>query len=406
MPRTQSPPRTQVVKMRASCDSCLRSKVKCSKNKPVCSRCLSSGSDCNYSPSSRAGKPRKQPIALQSVENDNYHRGHHSRNYSMDSTLSHQSLTSSDDGISAYPSPYSQNGFQSHATPVSLTFSSAQDQLTTPSYSLPFGMSSNKVSGRSHSSSLDSWASADAIPLAAYSPLPNARDLNVNASAFSSYSSSEQGSDSYYGLIPENTNQSYDLMSTYLNSQILDSSNKTSQKNCDCANACLQSLCEIHQLSAQSPQLRSVSQTLDLNTTAIEACRTFLNCQSCLARLDLVSSAMVVSNLTGAILSLYRTALQSPLAPQSRMHIQTIHLPQIENNVTRLRELSLSPAFWNQKQSPSTPYGGLAVQEALATYLTQDLRSTYAYLETEDISFTGAGLGLYGVPLCTQSPLF
>jgi hypothetical protein len=54
--RDASKPRQ--VKLRASCDTCFLAKVKCSKARPVCSRCLACGAECKYSPSSRAGKPK------------------------------------------------------------------------------------------------------------------------------------------------------------------------------------------------------------------------------------------------------------------------------------------------------------------------------------------------------------
>ncbi|PBP24182.1 transcription factor [Diplocarpon rosae] len=52
-------------KLRASCDTCFLAKVKCSKARPICSRCLACGADCTYSPSSRAGKPKsaRRPAA-------------------------------------------------------------------------------------------------------------------------------------------------------------------------------------------------------------------------------------------------------------------------------------------------------------------------------------------------------
>ncbi|KAF2832855.1 Zn-II 2Cys6 regulatory protein [Ophiobolus disseminans] len=46
-------------KMRASCDACSRAKVKCDKVRPTCHRCGNMGICCNYSPSMRLGKPRK-----------------------------------------------------------------------------------------------------------------------------------------------------------------------------------------------------------------------------------------------------------------------------------------------------------------------------------------------------------
>ena len=46
-------------KLRASCDGCYQSKVKCSKETPACSRCAAHGIPCKYSPSQRMGKPRR-----------------------------------------------------------------------------------------------------------------------------------------------------------------------------------------------------------------------------------------------------------------------------------------------------------------------------------------------------------
>lgn len=46
-------------KLRASCDACSRAKVKCDKVRPTCHRCGNMGICCNYSPSMRLGKPRK-----------------------------------------------------------------------------------------------------------------------------------------------------------------------------------------------------------------------------------------------------------------------------------------------------------------------------------------------------------
>lgn len=51
-------PTTGPKRLRASCDACSRNKVKCSKERPTCSRCVHRGAVCNYSPSIRLGKPR------------------------------------------------------------------------------------------------------------------------------------------------------------------------------------------------------------------------------------------------------------------------------------------------------------------------------------------------------------
>lgn len=48
-------------KLRASCDGCYLTKVKCNKSRPMCSRCLTYGVDCVYSPSSRSGRTKRGP---------------------------------------------------------------------------------------------------------------------------------------------------------------------------------------------------------------------------------------------------------------------------------------------------------------------------------------------------------
>ena len=52
-------PRHEPRKLRASCDGCYLSKVKCTKERPTCTRCLNHGVPCKYSPCGRIGKPRR-----------------------------------------------------------------------------------------------------------------------------------------------------------------------------------------------------------------------------------------------------------------------------------------------------------------------------------------------------------
>ncbi|KAK8050753.1 Aflatoxin biosynthesis regulatory protein [Apiospora phragmitis] len=50
------PPAPSVPKLRSSCDACASSKVKCHKEKPVCSRCMNRGLACEYGTSMRGGR--------------------------------------------------------------------------------------------------------------------------------------------------------------------------------------------------------------------------------------------------------------------------------------------------------------------------------------------------------------
>ncbi|KAL5346571.1 hypothetical protein ACLOAV_008278 [Pseudogymnoascus australis] len=57
MASSKIPNTTHLQRLRASCDGCFFAKVKCSKTRPICFRCLACETDCKYSPSLRVGKP-------------------------------------------------------------------------------------------------------------------------------------------------------------------------------------------------------------------------------------------------------------------------------------------------------------------------------------------------------------
>jgi hypothetical protein len=56
-PKTPLSAKERKLKLRASCDSCAASKVKCSKEHPRCARCSANGSSCIYGVSRKHGKP-------------------------------------------------------------------------------------------------------------------------------------------------------------------------------------------------------------------------------------------------------------------------------------------------------------------------------------------------------------
>lgn len=57
--REWPPPRAKgrTQKLRASCDTCAKAKLKCNQGRPACARCLRAGLSCNYSLSRRMGRP-------------------------------------------------------------------------------------------------------------------------------------------------------------------------------------------------------------------------------------------------------------------------------------------------------------------------------------------------------------
>ncbi|KAF2464015.1 uncharacterized protein BDR25DRAFT_307430 [Lindgomyces ingoldianus] len=55
--------------LRNSCEPCHVSKLRCSREKPVCARCAKNGMNCSYAPTKRPGRPRKVPPAAPTAAN-------------------------------------------------------------------------------------------------------------------------------------------------------------------------------------------------------------------------------------------------------------------------------------------------------------------------------------------------
>ncbi|KAI0433851.1 hypothetical protein F5Y09DRAFT_31061 [Xylaria sp. FL1042] len=66
--RISPPPR----KLRDSCCNCAKSKLRCTKEKPICARCLRQGRACYYVPSKRAGRTRVVRLERRESEDMNY----------------------------------------------------------------------------------------------------------------------------------------------------------------------------------------------------------------------------------------------------------------------------------------------------------------------------------------------
>lgn len=100
--QTSSPskfPKADPRRLRASCDGCYLSKVKCTKETPTCTRCLNHGVVCKYSPSQRVGKPRRLR------ENQQVH----DRSTTQDTGAAELSNSRSTSDASVHPPPYSWN---------------------------------------------------------------------------------------------------------------------------------------------------------------------------------------------------------------------------------------------------------------------------------------------------------
>ncbi|KNG91389.1 hypothetical protein ANOM_000513 [Aspergillus nomiae NRRL 13137] len=109
------------VKLRASCDFCALSKVKCDRGQPHCVRCIKSGVVCNYSESRRIGKAWHHCASSRSTSSRNEDTRGKKQAISQHPQLggSHQDSrtpSTSDDAMSPYD-PYQSSNY---ATPFSM----------------------------------------------------------------------------------------------------------------------------------------------------------------------------------------------------------------------------------------------------------------------------------------------
>ncbi|KAM3425979.1 hypothetical protein NHJ13734_009757 [Beauveria thailandica] len=79
----------KVSKLKASCDFCALTKVKCDQNHPQCLRCVKNGIDCHYSETQRIGKARQMYAASRHVNNNSKGPSPH-RDWRQESSCSRQ----------------------------------------------------------------------------------------------------------------------------------------------------------------------------------------------------------------------------------------------------------------------------------------------------------------------------
>jgi hypothetical protein len=72
-PKTQNATAPSAPKLRDSCDACASSKLKCSKDKPICSRCSKRGLTCEYVATKRGGrKPNNRSSSISESRASNH----------------------------------------------------------------------------------------------------------------------------------------------------------------------------------------------------------------------------------------------------------------------------------------------------------------------------------------------
>jgi hypothetical protein len=126
--------------LRSSCDSCANSKIRCSKEKPVCSRCEKRDISCSYSVPRRSGRPAQKKQQKTTNTNDAYSQA--CSPVTITPEVQHQGQGNGSIEIARahalHTSPSSSSGATS-SVPIALTFDHASPAMSDPTNNtMPF----------------------------------------------------------------------------------------------------------------------------------------------------------------------------------------------------------------------------------------------------------------------------
>ena len=102
---------------RTTCDNCMRSKVRCSKDHPCCHRCLGQGVTCTYSPSRKLKKTVGYRNATQQANSTANGAARFSNIQSSRNQSEHSAAASLHDDCTSTPSVYSSANDQPYPSP-------------------------------------------------------------------------------------------------------------------------------------------------------------------------------------------------------------------------------------------------------------------------------------------------
>ncbi|KAF3760532.1 hypothetical protein M406DRAFT_267912 [Cryphonectria parasitica EP155] len=304
-------------RLRASCDGCFLAKVKCSKARPICSRCLTCGIDCRYSPSTRAGKPKASNAAK--------NQRHQPPNLSGPSPIMNEGMVyTADTGIaSTYPvepgwttPPSSIDGTLGRSESISsgMTFIGVDNNPSTT-------FVDSGISGGIYNSTL-SWTPPNDTPpdfteSSSTSTVPAAHSrsqsyhMNNSVMGWNDTSSPDMLSFNQVSTPPSINYTCFPSPTSTPNIRSLPARPESTSTNstvgsCTCFTVCLQSLQALH--NASSPTPPQFDLVLSLNRKAVEGCAAMLACTRCMSRSGTHTAAMLLATLLGTITVFYKEA--------------------------------------------------------------------------------------------------
>lgn len=387
--------------MRLSCDGCYTAKVKCSKTEPVCSRCLTCGIECRFSPSVRHGKKGKSEEKTQAGAATRSSMSPHSPvDPGMTVSVPQQPfpplfvaeagwnpipggaeqgvpgiqpvpilpVPGIDMGAAGQANPaasantYSPSIPWPHSTELPLQFPA----LPVVSESLGTGQSgSYDVSAMSTSMPL--WGGMSATfdvstfsptlapnpgiisPLSFSSPLVTSPLVTDPLATGSFGTALSAAAPSATGHLTTGPLATAPLPTSSLTTPQSPSaaglaalpSPTNLRGSCTCFTACLQSLQALHNVCSPS-SLPDFETTLTVNRKAVEGCASMLGCTRCMSRSGTHTASMLLATVIGKITSLYKCASQRHFENGGQQHQQLPQLPSsppgLEGMFASLRE--------------------------------------------------------------------
>ena len=415
--RSEAPPGiNKHVKLRESCDSCLAAKVKCSKGRPLCSRCLQNGSDCEYSPSSRAGRKNRDGGVNKNISQRNsagssssshpstasftprsaYHfddingaSGREQHGSSLDSTTT---LVGADEQGPGTPNAEKQPSLTQGAEFNALDF------LPTPPFNDfldPFLPSSPEAAFVE----LASAAQSSAVGVG--QPPTSSPAWTINGNSYSMLPPFQSPLD----MLPFGPNAtSHPPSRPSLPAQLdslphLKSNIHEGGRTCDCFAACLQALLSLHNHSWLSSSAHQGGPPFDIvlsiNREAIEGCSTMLSCSKCVSKIGSGISTMLLATIFGKVMSLYRAAcfFRFGAAPGMQATAQLAfgaytvtgedrQILEIQILLLELRKVeAILKIFQDKFQNSQAENDETNVYHALTSYLEKNLRYIVEFLQ-------------------------
>jgi hypothetical protein len=373
MSRTQKAPKPRHSGLRLSCDSCFHAKVKCSKALPICFRCLTCGTDCKYSPSSRAGKPKSDRS-----------RGSQSH-ISRDMSLPGNSKTST----SAYTT-LPMNIDDQHS------YSYRQDANWPPTPS--------SIDGRMNRHSISSTI----MPIPANERLTEAEDSVTNGELFDpsfSWTNTPQiDSSRITSLAPwfdcqTNVNASSALGLGLIPNAYMSNTMAAKSPTCNCFNTCLQALQALHNNAPSANSVLSFDIILTVNRKAVDGCAMMLNCPICLSQSSSSVTTMLLGTIIGMILTIYQDASKNYFGPTPGIDSQAQSLPltfgtykvasedgrwlEMEIIIRELKKLKVLFAKFQEPASMGAWEEDTGMHSAVTNYLWQSLHLTFEVLNMQ-----------------------